>query len=226
MKAYALAIFFAGCLVPFLSSCQYDPDRVSDGDSNAFFVEYRKIYNASSTISPDSTLVLLNDFLSNPEFENYPYAWNLKAYTCYQLNEFDQSLTAAQKAMEIDPENPEFSTYYLMSKMAIGKSCEISSTEINNSVYGPRIAMWSNWLCKNALPSKETITKAYPVSEQDSANYKYQRLCFQLIKKNDTNVDESLFKSLKNTEHLKVAVLDYIESPDSSNLLSVYRALR
>ena len=54
-----------------VSNCQYDPDRVSDGDANPVIVEYRKIYSASKAIGPDSTLTLLEQFLANKEFENY-----------------------------------------------------------------------------------------------------------------------------------------------------------
>ena len=53
-----------------VSNCQYDPDRVSDGDANPVIVEYRKIYSASKSIGPDSTLTLLDQFLANKEFIN------------------------------------------------------------------------------------------------------------------------------------------------------------
>ena len=85
-----------------VTQCQYDPDRVSDGDANPVIVEYRKIYSASKSIDPDSTLDLLDQFLANREFENYAHAWNLKAYAHYQLSEFGPSLEAALKAKELD----------------------------------------------------------------------------------------------------------------------------
>ena len=226
MKAYSLSAFFAACVITSLAGCKYDPDRVSDGDANPHIVEYRKIYSASSTIGPESTLDLLDTYLSNPEFKTYSQAWNLKAYMHYQMNEFDQSLKAANMAMSLTPESAEISTQYLMSKIAAGKSCEIEANEINDDVYGRQIAMWSHWLCHDSLPNKETVKSVYPVTEKDSSNLNYQRLCLQLIQADQMSIDESLFVSLKNGENLKSAVMDYMKSPNAASALLVYQALR
>ena len=226
MKAYSLSAFFAACVITSFAGCKYDPDRVSDGDANPVIVEYRKIYNASSTIGHDSTLILLDAYLSNPEFKTYAHAWNLKAYTLYQLNEFEQSLKAADMAMSLAPESAEISTQYFMSKIAAGKSCEIAANEINDDVYGRQIAMWSHWLCHDSLPSKETVISVYPITEKDSSNLNYQRLCLQLIQAEEMSIDESLFQSLKNGKNLKPAVMDYKKSPNSTTALLVYQALR
>ena len=76
MRAYFHLLGMIGIAL-IVTNCQYDPDRVSDGDANPVIVEYRKIYSASKSIEPDSTLTLLDKFLANKEFENYAHAWNI-----------------------------------------------------------------------------------------------------------------------------------------------------
>lgn len=210
-----------------VTQCQYDPDRVSDGDANPVIVEYRKIYSASKSIDPDSTLDLLDQFLANREFENYAHAWNLKAYAHYQLSEFGPSLEAALKAKELDGKSGEFTQQLFMSKLAAGVGCEITDEDLKNSVNQHRIAMWRDWICTEHFPDSSAIAQAYPVSEEDSSNLSYRDLCFHLLDSTIYSADTAIISRLKNAEALQRAADGYFKQPDmSSRVISVFQALR
>lgn len=210
-----------------VSNCQYDPDRVSDGDANPVIVEYRKIYSASKAIGPDSTITLLDQFLANKEFENYAHAWNLKAYAHYQLSEFGPSLEAALKAKELDGKSSEFAQQLFISKLAAGSGCEITDEDLDNSLNQHRITMWRDWICTDSLPDSSTIVLAYPVSASDTSNMIYRNLCFHLTNDKTGIVDTMIIASLKNAEALHQAANDYFEQIDRpSRVLPVFQALR
>lgn len=210
-----------------VTSCQYDPDRVSDGDANPVIVEYRKIYSASKSIGPDSTLALLDQFLSNKEFENYAHAWNLKAFAHYQLSEFDQSLEAALKAKELDGRSGEFAEQLFMSKLAAGAGCDITDDELKNSINQHRIIMWRDWICIDSMPDSSRIAMAYPVTEEDTSNMVYRDLCFHLTNDSALVADTAIIGSLKNAEALQQAANSYfLQSDVSSNVLLLFQALR
>ena len=226
MRAYFHLLGMIGIAL-IVTNCQYDPDRVSDGDANPVIVEYRKIYSASKSIEPDSTLTLLDKFLANKEFENYAHAWNLKAYAHYQLSEFGSSLKAALKAKELDGKSGEFAQQLFMSKLAVGSGCEITDENLKNSINQHHIAMWRDWICTDSLPDSSTIVLAYPVSANDTSNMVYRNLCFHLTNKNTDSADSVIIADLKNSEALLEAANGYFERPDvSRRALSVFQALR